>query len=136
MQIEAHDRGDAGDAEQQTAKIDWPNPFAVAKWRRDQDADQWHGRDQQAGERAGDLLFSGCEGQPGDADLNQRKDEQCAPLVEEYTHASPPNCDWQQYQRPNRCPKEHQRRGRQFGDCDADEQIRDAPDQAHRNEEQ
>src|SRR5712692_535167 len=116
-------------------QVDRPDPFAVAEQRRDQDADQRHRRDQQAGEGAGYLFLSSRDGQPGDADLDERKHRQGAPFVEEVPKAAPPNGDRQQHDGRDRRPQENERRRRELVDGDADEQVRDTPDHAHRDEE-
>ena len=103
---------------------------------REHRPDQRRRGDQEAGERARQVLLRRAEEHPRDRDLDRRE----RPRSSASGRAPPAgrrasSASGQQDRRGDARPQEHQGGGRDLGDRDPDEQVRDAPDDRHRDEQ-
>jgi len=81
------------------------------------------------------MLLGRSQGDPGDGDLDGREDDHPAPPRQHRPHVDARECDRQQDGGSEHRPREHERRRRDLGDDDPDEQVRDAPDDRHQGEQ-
>ena len=123
------------DADEHPEQTHGTEPVGAAGRQRDRGTDQRDTGDQQAGQRARDVLFGRPERDPRDGDLDRREGHDPAPSRQDLAQVGPDQRDRQQDGRRDDRPPEHQRRRRDLGHRDPDEQVRDAPDDRHQGEQ-
>jgi hypothetical protein len=94
------------------------------------------GGDQERRERARDLRLRLAEQHPGQRDLDRGERDEREPEGDERPQLASRSRDRKQQERADGRAREHEEGRADVLDRDLDEQVRDAPDDAHRGEEQ
>src|SRR5207248_8457683 len=110
--------------------------LAIAQRGRDRDADKRHSRNQQAGERARDALLSARQEEPWTGDLDRRKCDQRDPAAADLAQPSAREDKGHEDQRRNARAHEDEARRSELAHRDADEEVGNSPQDAHRGEQQ
>jgi uncharacterized integral membrane protein (TIGR00697 family) len=112
-----------------------PISLAAAREQADADAEQRHRRYQQAGEGTGDAQLRIGEQDPWDPHLHDRVRDNPAPPSQERADLDTRQRDRHQNQRADDKSHEHEVDRAEPVEGDLDQQVGDAPDHAHRDEE-
>ena len=133
--LEADQRGDPGQPDQQAEQPAAAEPLPLRAEPGEQRADQRDAGHQQAGQRAGQALLGEAEQEPRRADLDRGVEQQRPPAAQHRADQPAGQRHREQQHGGHRGPGQHQGGRRDLVDRDLDQQVRNAPDDRHRDEE-
>lgn len=133
--VEAHDRRDAEHAHEDAEPVGEREASGPAHEEGDSDAHERHGGDEQPRGRARELLLGRTQEVPRDDDFEQRVREHRLPAPQHDEHLLAVEREGQQEERREARTAEHDHRGVEFLDRDLDEEVRDAPRDTQREEQ-
>jgi hypothetical protein len=133
--VETQQRDDADDAEPHARQPDGGQPLLLAGQAGRQRRHEGHRGDQQAGQRAGQRLLGVGEQQPRAGHLQHREGQQGPPVAQRRAHLPPGDRPRQQQCGTDEAAGEDDGHRRDLLDRHLDEQVRNAPDHRHRQEQ-
>ena len=134
-EVGADDERHTGHADEHPEQAHGTESVGSARRQRDRRADKRNAGDQQTRQRARDVLLGRAQRDPRDGDLDRREGHDPAPLSQHLAQVGADERDRQQDGRRDDGSAEDERRRRDLGHRDPDEQVRDAPDHRHEGEQ-
>ena len=133
--VEADQRRDAEHSQGDAEPVHAGEPLGPAHREGDAHSRERHGGQQQPRRRAGQPLLGRAQEVPREDDLHDRVRQHGLPAAHHLGHLTPEERQRQQQDRRQRRPPEDHHRGVQLAHRHLDEQVRDAPGDAERNEQ-
>jgi len=133
--VETHDRSHADHADEQADEPSAAETVLPAGGGDGRGADERNRSDEQSRQGARDLLLRAGEEEPRQRDLDGAEDEQRPPVREQRPQLAAPRRERKEQRGADGGPQQDEERRRQLPHGNADHQVRDAPDHAHRSEE-